>query len=119
MKPEPSNLLAALLMALTVTTAEAARSPNVLIVINDAYDCVGVITRHDITTHRCRAVLAALTPPVRLEFVVDEIVRVHVTEQHDITSATTIATIGPAPRLIFFAAEADTAPPTVTSRQFH
>ena len=61
-------------------------------------------------------VLAALTPPVRLEFVVDEIVRIHVTEQHDITSATTIATIGPAPRLIFFAAKADTAPPTITSR---
>ena len=61
-------------------------------------------------------VLAALTPPVRLEFVVDEIVRVHVTEQHDIPSATTIATIGPAPRLIFFAAKADTAPPTITSR---
>jgi hypothetical protein len=56
---------------------------------------------------------------VRLEFVVDEIIRVHVTEQHDITSATTIATVGPAPRLIFFAAKADTAPPTITSRQFH
>jgi len=59
------------------------------------------------------AVLAALGVPVRLELVVDEIVRVNIAQENDIAPAAAIAAIGAAPRLIFLAAEADAAAATV------
>jgi hypothetical protein len=64
-------------------------------------------------------VLSALTVPVRLKLVIDEIVRVHVSNQHDISTAAAVAPVGSAPRLVFFAAEGHAPAPAVTGRQFH
>ena len=60
------------------------------------------------------AVLAAPGPPVRLEPEVDEVVRVVVADQDDVAAVAAVAAVGPAPRLVFLAAEADAAAPAVT-----
>src|SRR5258708_311533 len=52
--------------------------------------------------------------PMRLVFVVDQIVGVVVADQNDIAPAAPIAPVGSAPRLIFFTAKADAAATTVT-----
>src|SRR4051812_584042 len=57
--------------------------------------------------------------PVRLVFVVDEIVGVHVTQQHDIASPPAVAPVGTAPGFEFLAAKRDAAAATVSGRQFH
>ena len=54
-----------------------------------------------------------------MEFVVDEVVRVYIPKKHDIPTAPTIAAVGSAPRLVFFAAEADTASSTITGSKLH
>jgi hypothetical protein len=62
------------------------------------------------------AVLTTLAGPVGLKFVVHEVIRVYVANQHDIATAAAIAAVGAAPRLIFFAAEADASPSAVAGR---
>ena len=57
-----------------------------------------------------------LTPfamPVRLVFVVDEVVRVDVADQDHVAAAAPIAAVRPAPRLVLFAAEANAAAPAI------
>ena len=63
--------------------------------------------------------LAALAVPVRLKLVVDEIVRVHVAEQDDVTAAAAIAAVRTAPRLVFFAPETDATTPAITGCELH
>ena len=64
-------------------------------------------------------VFPTLTFPVRLVFVVDEIVRVYIAYEDNVPSSATVSTVRAAPRLIFFPAEADTAPSTITSRKLY
>ena len=40
-------------------------------------------------------------------------------EQNDVTPAPAIAAVGPAPRLVFFAAKTDTTTPAFTCGEFH
>ena len=61
----------------------------------------------------------ALAPPMGLKLVVDEVVRVHVADEHDVAPAPAIAAVGAAPRLVFLAAKGDAAAPAVTGREFH
>ena len=64
------------------------------------------------------AVLAALGVPVGFVFVVNEVVGVHVAEEHDVAAAPAVASVGAAPRFVFFAAEADAAASAVTGLGF-
>jgi hypothetical protein len=75
---------------------------------------------HAITTVAIRAltVFAAFAAPVRLVLVVDEVVRVVVAYQDDISAATAIAAIRPAPRLVFFAAETHATATAVAGLDF-
>ena len=57
--------------------------------------------------------------PVRLELVVDEIVGVHVAEQHDVAAVAPVAAVGPAPRLVFFPAKGNAAASAVAREEFH
>src|SRR6185295_16370373 len=64
-------------------------------------------------------VTPALTVPMRLIFVVDEIVRVDVAQENDVATPAAIATVGPAPRFIFLAPKTDTTAPAITRRKLY
>src|SRR5690606_6255579 len=51
------------------------------------------------------------------KLVINEVVGVHVAEEHDIATASAVAAIGPAPRLVFLPPEADAAASTITCGQ--
>src|SRR5690606_22302794 len=55
--------------------------------------------------------------PVRLELVVDQVVRVHVADEHDVSAAPPVAAIRAAPGFVFLPPETDTAAPTIPCRQ--
>jgi hypothetical protein len=59
------------------------------------------------------AVLAALAGPVRLVLEVDQVVLVVVAAQDDVAPLPAVAAVRAAPRLVFFAAKADAAAPSV------
>ena len=63
--------------------------------------------------------LAHFGVPVRLVFVVDEVVGVVVAKKDNVTATTAIATVGATPRLIFFAAEAHGSTTAVTGLNFN
>jgi hypothetical protein len=70
----------------------------------------------DLTESNMFATFAA---PVRLKYVVDEVVRVHVADQHDIAAAPAIPAVRAAPRFVLLAPETDTAPPSITRGKLH
>src|ERR1019366_688881 len=59
-------------------------------------------------------VLAALGIPVRFVLIIDQVVRVAAARQHDVAAAAAVATVGSAPRLIFFPAKRNASAPAVT-----
>jgi hypothetical protein len=50
---------------------------------------------------------------MRLELEIDEIVRVYIAHQHDIAPAAAVPPVGPAERLVLFAAKRNAAAPPV------
>src|SRR5271157_4119366 len=58
-------------------------------------------------------VLAPPRLPVRLELVVDQVVRVVVPKEDDVPSPSAVAAVGPPPGLVLLAAERDAAAPAV------
>jgi hypothetical protein len=65
-----------------------------------------------------KPMLATLRFPVRLEFIVDQIVGIVVAQKNNVATPSTIAAVGAAPRLILFAAKAYAAATTVTGLYF-
>ena len=64
-------------------------------------------------------VLSALRFPVRLVFIIDEIVDIVTADQNDVAAPASIATVRAAPRLILFAAETDAATAAVAGLNFN
>jgi hypothetical protein len=65
-----------------------------------------------------QTVLAPLASPVRLVFIVHEIVRVVVAHENDVTSPAAVAAIWPTPGLVFLTTEADTTAAAVAGLDF-
>jgi hypothetical protein len=66
---------------------------------------------------RTLAVFATLGFPMRLVFVIDEIVRVDVAHEHHVTPAAAVTSIRPAPGFVFFPAKTNASPATIARRQ--
>jgi hypothetical protein len=65
------------------------------------------------------SVLAAFGAPMRLIFIIDEVVCVVVADEDDVAAATAIATIGAAPRFVLLAAKANATATAVSGLEFY